>query len=257
MAQAFADYRFDMAARTVYEFVWDEYCDWYLELAKVQLQAGDEAAARATRRTLVRVLETALRLAHPIIPFITEELWQTIAPLAGKSGGSIMTQSYPQADTGKIDDIANTRIALLKDVVNATRGLRGEMSLSPALKVPLAMTGDDAMLTSFAPYIAALAKLSEVKIHNELPQGDAPVAIVGDTKLMLLIEIDREAETERLNKEISRLQGEIGKCEAKLGNASFVDRAPAAVVDQEKQRLLDFKATLDKVQDQLKRLLPS
>jgi valyl-tRNA synthetase len=255
VAQAYTDYRFDMISRAIYEFVWDEYCDWYLELAKVQLSTGNEAAARATRRTLVRVLEAALRLAHPIIPFITEELWQTVAPLTGNTGDSIMNQAYPIADTSKINEQAINQISLLKDIINATRGLRGEMSLSPALKVPLAMSGDAAMLTRFAPYVAALAKLSEVKIHAELPGGDAPVAIVGDSKLMLLIEIDKEAETARLNKEIDRLQGEINKCDAKLNNASFVDRAPAAVVDQEKQRLNDFKATLDKVQDQLQRLI--
>ncbi|BBP01319.1 valine--tRNA ligase [Sulfuriferula nivalis] len=255
VAQAFTDYRFDMASRAVYEFVWDEYCDWYLELAKVQLSTGNEAATRATRRTLVRVLEAALRLAHPIIPFITEELWQTVAPLAGGTGDSIMNQAYPIADTSKIDEQAINQISLLKDIINATRGLRGEMNLSPALKVPLAMSGNAVMLTSFAPYVAALAKLSEVKIHTELPDGDAPVAIVGDSKLMLLIEIDKEAETARLSKEIDRLQGEINKCDAKLSNASFVDRAPAAVVDQEKQRLNDFKATLEQVRDQLQRLV--
>jgi valyl-tRNA synthetase len=254
VAGAFADYRFDMAARAIYEFVWDEYCDWYVELAKVQINLGDEAAARATRRTLVRVLEAALRLAHPIIPFITEELWHTVAPLAGKQGPSIMTQPYPLADATKIDSGACDRIALLKDLINATRGLRGEMNLSPALKVPMAVSGNAATLTSFAPYLAALAKLSDVKIDAALPSGDAPVAIVGDTRLMLLIEIDRDAEKIRLEKEIARQQGEITKCEAKLGNASFVDRAPPAVVDQEKQRLADFKDTLDKLQDQLIRL---
>ena len=255
VASAFADYRFDMAARAVYEFVWDEYCDWYLELAKVQINAGNADAARATRRTLVRVLEAALRLAHPLIPFITEELWHSVAALAGKHGDSIMTQPYPVADAGKVHAAACERIASLKTLINATRGLRGEMSLSPALKVPMALAGDAAQLAGFVPYLTALAKLSEVKISTELPPGDAPVAIVGDTKLMLLIEIDRAAEKIRLEKEIARLEGEIGKCSAKLGNASFVDRAPAAVVAQEQQRLADFKDTLDKLQDQLIRLV--
>ncbi|MHB1333912.1 MAG: valine--tRNA ligase, partial [Sulfuriferula sp.] len=181
-------------------------------------------------------------------------LWHTVAPLAGKQGPSIMTQPYPLADTTKIDANACERIVLLKDLINATRGLRGEMNLSPALKVPMAISGNASALASFAPYLAALAKLSDVKIDSALPSGDAPVAIVGDTRLMLLIEIDRDAEKARLEKEFARLQGEITKCEAKLGNASFVDRAPAAVVDQEKQRLTDFKDTLDKLQDQLIRL---
>ena len=255
VASAFADYRFDMAARAVYEFVWDEYCDWYLELAKVQINAGNADAARATRRTLVRVLEATLRLAHPLIPFITEELWHSVAALAGKHGDSIMTQPYPVADANKVHAAACERIATLKTLINATRGLRGEMSLSPALKVPMALAGDAAQLAGFAPYLTALAKLSEVKISTELPHGDAPVAIVGDTKLMLLIEIDRAAEKIRLEKEIARLESEIGKCSAKLGNASFVDRAPAAVVAQEQQRLADFKDTLDKLQDQLIRLV--
>ncbi len=255
VASAFADYRFDMAARAVYEFVWDEYCDWYLELAKVQINAGNADAARATRRTLVRVLEAALRLAHPLIPFITEELWHSVAALAGKHGDSIMTQPYPIADASKVNAAACERIATLKTLINATRGLRGEMSLSPALKVPMALAGDAAQLAGFAPYLTALAKLSEVKISTELPPGDAPVAIVGDTKLMLLIEIDRAAEKIRLEKEIARLESETGKCSAKLGNASFVDRAPPAVVAQEQQRLADFKDTLDKLQDQLIRLV--
>ncbi|HET9113665.1 MAG TPA: valine--tRNA ligase [Burkholderiales bacterium] len=254
IAQAFADYRFDIAARTLYEFIWDEYCDWYLELAKVQLNGGDADAARATRRTLIRVLEAALRLAHPIIPFITEELWQTVAPLCGKHGDTIMTQPYPVADTGKIDAAADRRIAVLKEIIATTRGLRGEMNLSPALKVPLAMSGDIALLTGFAPYIAALGKLSEVKLAAELPPGDAPVAIVGDIRLMLLVAIDQEAETARLNKEIIRLQGEIDKCAQKLGNPGFVARAPAAVVEQEKRRAEDFGATLEKVKQQIERL---
>ena len=257
MAQAYSDYRFDSAARTVYEFIWDEYCDWYLELAKVQLGLGDTDTARATRRTLVRVLEAALRLAHPIIPYITEELWQTIAPLCGKIGSSIMTQPYPLADSGKIDSAASGRIAQLKAIINTTRGLRGEMNLSPALKVPLVIVGDATLLKHYAPYIAALAKLSEVNIADELPTGDAPVAVAGDTRLMLLVAIDHDAETARLSKEIIRLQGEIGKCTAKLDNPGFVARAPATVVEQEQQRIMHFRATLEKVQDQLNRLTPA
>ncbi|MDP2786847.1 MAG: valine--tRNA ligase [Pseudomonadota bacterium] len=250
----FDQYRFDMAARSIYEFVWDEYCDWYLELAKVQIAQGGEAAQRATRRTLVRVLETLLRLAHPVIPFITEELWQAVAPLANAKGDSIMLAAYPESDPGRVDAAALaaafTEMARLKDLINATRNLRGEMNLSPALKVPLFVEGDAERATVYAPYMKSLGRLSEVQVVSALPEGDAPVAIVGDWRIMLHIEIDREAEIARLDKEIARLSGEIGKARVKLGNASFVDKAPAAVVEQEQKRLADFIDTLEKVQAQ-------
>ncbi|MFA6969822.1 MAG: valine--tRNA ligase [Gallionella sp.] len=250
MAQHFADYRFDMAARTVYELVWNTYCDWYVELAKVQIANGNPNQQRATRRNLVRVLETIMRMAHPIIPFITEELWQSVAPMAGMTGESIMLQAYPQADTAKIDQSAIAQITLLQEMVNACRRLRSEMNLSPAARVPLIAAGDAATLSALAPYISSLGKLSEVQIVADLPEGDAAVAIVGNYKLMLKVEIDVAAERERLDKEITRLTNEVTKTEAKLGNESFVARAPAAVVEQEKKRMADFGATLLQLQAQ-------
>jgi valyl-tRNA synthetase len=273
--KSFNEYRFDNASRAIYEFVWNEYCDWYLELAKVQLQNSDLAVQRATRRTLLRVLETTLRLAHPIIPFITEELWQKIAPLADRYGDkgvqtlhgaelasaladkrfSLMLQPYPKAQLEKIDPTADAFVGKLKAMVDACRALRGEMNISPSTKVPLNAQGAAEELTQIAPYLQSLAKLSGVEIVAQLPADSmAPVQIVGETRLMFHIEIDVVAERERLNKEIARLQSEISKAQAKLGNAGFVDRAPPAVVAQEKERMAGFESLLIKVSEQRAKL---
>ncbi|MFW5440422.1 MAG: class I tRNA ligase family protein, partial [Methylophilaceae bacterium] len=272
--KAFADYRFDLAAKAIYEFVWDQYCDWYLELAKVQLQAerkdeaqlqaehkdglqeqnGSEAEQRATRRTLLRVLETVLRLAHPIIPFITEEIWQTVGPMSGRTGASIMLEGYPTAQPKKIDAEAEAWVTQLKECVDACRSLRGEMGISPAAKVPLVAAGDAPQLKTYAPYIKSLAKLDSVEITAELPDADAPVMLVGDFKLMLKVEIDVAAEKERLGKEVSRLESEIAKANGKLNNDNFVARAPVDVVEQEKARVLQFTASLEKLNAQLAKL---
>jgi valyl-tRNA synthetase len=258
--RGFADYRLDNVAQAIYRFVWDEYCDWYVELAKVQLAAGSPAQQRGTRRTLLEVLEAALRLLHPITPFITEELWQRVAVLAGRRGESdqtsVMVQPFPVADPARIDAQADAELALLKRIVDACRNLRGEMNLSPAARVPLVLTPRDARTEAFVPYLSALARLAAVDRVDALPASDAPapVAVVGDYRLMLKVEVDAAAECERLRKEISRLQGEIGKSEGKLANGSFVERAPAPVVEQERRRLADFRSTLAKLSEQSERL---
>ncbi len=263
VAQGFADYRLDLVAQTIYDFVWNEFCDWYLEIAKVQIQTGTEAQQRATRRTLIRTLETLLRLAHPIIPFITEELWQKVAPVAGRAGPSVSITAYPLSQPERIDPEADADITRLKQLVDTCRNLRGEMGLSPSQRVPLlalANTEADARwLQSHAANLQALTKLSEVKVYTQEAEWssaaqNAAVAVADGLRLCLFVEIDLDAERARLSKEAARLQGEIAKAHGKLSNEAFVAKAPPAVIDQEKKRLADFSDTLTKVQAQLSRL---
>jgi len=260
VAQGFADYRLDNVANAIYSFVWDEYCDWYLEIAKVQIQSGDEAQQRATRRTLVRTLETMLRLLHPIAPFITEELWQTVAPLAGrKTVDYIVNAPYPLAQPERIDEKAEAWVANLKALVGTCRSLRSEMALSPSERVPLLVGGDTGFIAEAALLLKALAKLADVQLiadEAEFAKASAssPVLVHGEARLALKVEIDVAAEQARLAKEIARLQGEISKAQGKLTNESFVARAPAAVVEQERQRVAEFSATVARLQDQAARL---
>jgi valyl-tRNA synthetase len=262
--RGFEEYRFDLIAASLYQFVWDEYCDWYLELAKVQLQHGSEANQRGTRRTLLRVLETILRLAHPLIPFITEELWQTVAPKSGKDltlcpQQTIALQPYPMAQLEKIDETSEKWVKELKQLIDACRNLRGEMQISPATKVPLIVQGNEELLKAYTPYLLSLAKLSNVVIDSTGTLLDekathAPVVIINNHRLLLEVEVDIAAEKIRLGKEISRLESEIVKANAKLSNQSFVDRAPPEVVAQEQQRLHDFNTLIEKLRLQLERL---
>jgi valyl-tRNA synthetase len=274
VVKGFEEYRLDNVASTIYDFVWNEFCDWYLEIAKVQIQQGNAAQQRATRRTLIRTLETILRLAHPVIPFVTEELWQKVAPVAGRlasatsdasgrAGASIAIAAYPVSQPERIDEAAIAHVAKLKQLVDACRNLRGEMSVSPATRLPLyAIAGSSAeaaFMTQAAPVLQALAKLSEVRVFEDeaawaAAAQAAPVAVVGEARICLFMEIDVAAEKARLGKELARLEGEIVKAHGKLGNESFVARAPAAVIDQERKRLADFEATVAKIKDQLARL---
>lgn len=254
VSNAIETYRFDIAAQSIYEFIWNEYCDWYLELTKVQLQQGTEAQQRATRRTLVRVLEAALRMTHPIMPFITEELWQTIAPLANANKqSSIMLADWPEADESKINAEANTRMAALKDAVNAVRNLRGEMNLGPAVKAPLLIEGASAD-SQFLPYLKLLARLSDATIVEVLPADDAPVAISGDMRLMLKVEIDKAAETARLTKELGKLDADLAKLTAKLEKPGYVDKAPVHLVERDKAQLAELRGKRQAVLQQLAKL---
>ena len=263
VAKGFEEYRLDNVANTIYEFIWNEFCDWYLEIAKVQIQTGDDAQKRATRRTLIRTLETILRMAHPIIPFVTEELWQKVAPVAGRAGESVSIATYPVSQPERIDEAAIAHVAKLKQLVDACRNLRGEMNVSPATRLPLfvvaGQSDEAAFLRQTAHVLQSLAKLNEVRVFDDettwaaAAQG-APIAVVGDARVCLFMEVDVDAEKLRLGKELARLEGEIIKGEGKLGNEAFVARAPAAVIEQERKRMADFVATVAKVKEQLARL---
>ncbi|ATH14275.1 valyl-tRNA synthetase [Delftia sp. 60] len=263
VAKGFAEFRLDNVANALYDFVWNEFCDWYLEIAKVQIQTGNEAQQRATRRTLIRTLEAILRLAHPIIPFVTEALWQKVAPVAGLPGESVAVARYPEAQPEKIDEAAIAYVGRIKQMIDACRTLRGEMGVSPAQRLPLLAVASSADESQFlrtnAAVLQNLAKLSEVKVFDdeaawaEAAQA-APVCVVGEARLALFVEIDVAAEKARLSKEAARLEGEITKANAKLGNEAFVAKAPPAVIDQEKKRVADFGATLIRIQEQLARL---
>ena len=255
VTKAFDTYRFDIAAQTLYEFLWSEYCDWYLELAKVQLQSGCEGSQRATRRTLVRVLEVVLRLLHPIMPFITEELWQVVAPLANaKNTDSIMLANWPVADSNKISTAAFQQMATLQDLIGAVRNLRGEMGLAPSVKAPLFIEGGQE-LADVLLYVPMMARLTEAKLVNKLPESDdAPVAMMQGARLMLKVEIDKAAETARLNKETEKLTKALDKLDAKLSKPGYTDKAPAHLVEKDRADLAELTDKMAKIHNQLVKL---
>lgn len=255
VTQAYETYRFDLAAETLYSFVWNDYCDWYLELAKVQLQTGCASRQRATRHTLLRVLEAALRLLHPIIPFITEELWQTVAPMCdAKTADSIMLARFPEADGGEIVQTAFEQMTVLQDLIGAVRNLRGEMGIQPNVKAPLFIESADD-LADYLKYLPMMTRLTEAQQVAALPESeDAPVAVCNGARLMLKVEIDKAAETARLGKEAEKLQKALDKLNAKLSKPGYTEKAPAHLVEKDKADLAELEDKMAKVQTQLSKL---
>ena len=255
VTQAYETYRFDLAAETLYSFVWNDYCDWYLELAKVQLQTGCASRQRATRHTLLRVLEAALRLLHPIIPFITEELWQTVAPMCdAKTADSIMLARFPEADREQIVQTTFEQMTVLQDLIGAVRNLRGEMGIQPNVKAPLFVESADD-LADYLKYLPMMTRLTEAKLVDKLPEAeDAPVAVCNGARLMLKVEIDKAAETARLSKEAEKLQKALDKLNAKLSKPGYTEKAPAHLVEKDKADLAELEDKMAKVQTQLAKL---
>ena len=255
VTQAYETYRFDLAAETLYSFVWNDYCDWYLELAKVQLQTGCASRQRATRHTLLRVLEAALRLLHPIIPFITEELWQTVASMCdAKTADSIMLARFPEADPEQIVQTAFEQMTVLQDLIGAVRNLRGEMGIQPNVKAPLFVESADD-LADYLKYLPMMTRLTEAQQVAALPESeDAPVAVCNGARLMLKVEIDKAAETARLSKEAEKLQKALDKLNAKLAKPGYVDKAPAHLVEKDKAELAELEEKMGKVQSALAKL---
>jgi len=257
-------YRFDLAAQAIYAFTWDEYCDWYLELSKSVLtdESSSDAARRGTRRTLVTVMETLLRLAHPIIPFITEEIWQRMAPLAGVSGNTIMQQPYPAPDAGMVDEDASSEIDWVRTFIVGVRKIRSGMNIDPRKPLPvLVQNGSDTdrdRLQRNRPYLESVGRIEDVTwLETKDSAPESATALVGDMKLLIPLAglIDKQAENIRLSKELERKTGELERCEKKLANASFVDKAPAAVVDKERTRASELQSAIASLQEQQRRIL--
>ena len=255
VTQAYETYRFDLAAELLYSFVWNDYCDWYLELAKVQLQTGCASRQRATRHTLLHILEVSLRLLHPIMPFITEELWQTIAPMCdAKTADSIMLAPFPVYDSEWIDQTAFDKMNTLQELIGAVRNLRGEMGIAPSVKAPLFVESTD-NLADYLKYLPMMARLTEATQVATLPESeDAPVAVMNGARLMLKVEVDKAAETARLNKEAEKLQKALDKLNAKLSKPGYTDKAPAHLVDKDKAELAELEEKMAKVKVGLAKL---
>ncbi|ESS71963.1 valine--tRNA ligase ValS [Methyloglobulus morosus KoM1] len=260
-SQAIENYRFDLAAQAIYDFTWNEFCDWYLELAKISLQSDDVVIQRGTRKTLLAVLETVLRLAHPIMPYITEEIWQTVAPLAGIKGETIMLQPYPAINTAQEDAEAVTALEWVMNFILGVRRIRGEMNIAPGKPLPVLLQDvtdqDQKYLARNQTYLKKLGRLEAITcLERDEIAPESAIALVGNLKLLIPMAglIDKEAELARLDKEIQRIQNDLPRVEGKLSNPAFVDKAPAEVIEKEKAKLADMHQALTNLQVQREKI---
>ena len=259
---AIDNYRFDLAAQALYEFTWNEYCDWYLELVKISLQSDDEALQRGTRKTLLTVLETLLRLAHPLMPFITEEIWQRVAPLAGIHADTIMLQAYPIADESLINESAVTEINWVMSFILGVRRIRGEMNIAPGKPLPVLLqngsVNDQAFLNKNRVYLQKIGRLESITwLDNEESTPESAIALVGEMKILIPMAglIDKDAELARLEKEIQKINNDLPRIKDKLSNPTFIDRAPAAVIDKENAKLAELCSLLSNLEQQHAKIL--
>jgi valyl-tRNA synthetase len=257
-SDAIENYRFDHAAQEIYDFTWNEYCDWYLELSKISLQSDDAALQRGTRQTLLKVLESILRLAHPIMPFITEEIWQRVAPLAGIQADTIMLQAYPEFNADEIDEDAMAAIEWTKQFILGIRRIRGEMNIPPSKPLPVLLenmsANDKKQLPQADIYLQKFGRIESITCLNaEDKAPESAIALVGEMRILIPMAglIDKEAEVARLNKEILKLEKDLPRIEGKLNNPKFVDKAPAAVIDKEKEKLASIQSSLINFNEQL------
>jgi valyl-tRNA synthetase len=256
-SNAIDNYRFDLAAQAIYEFTWNEYCDWYLELAKISLQSDDAALQRGTRKTLLTVLESILRLAHPIMPFITEEIWQRVAPLAGINAESIMLQPYPVADETRVDNNAVAEVNWVMSFILGVRRIRGEMNIAPGKPLPVLLQNgsvtDQDYLTNSSAYLKRLGRLESITwLNSDDITPESAIALVGELKILIPMAglIDKEAELARLDKEIQKIKNDLPRIEGKLSNPTFIDKAPPEVIDKEKAKLADLLSNLNNLEQQ-------
>ncbi|MGR8997558.1 MAG: valine--tRNA ligase [Gammaproteobacteria bacterium] len=261
-SHAIENYRFDLAAQTIYDFTWNEYCDWYLELAKISLQSDDAALQRGTRKTLLTILEAILRLAHPIIPFITEEIWQRVAPLAGINADTIMLQPFPVANDAQVDSNAIAQTNWVMSFILGVRRIRGEMNIAPGKPLPVLLQNgsviDQDYLTNNKVYLQKLGRLESIEwLNSDDRTPESAIALVGDMKILIPMAgiIDKTAELARLEKEIQKIKNDLPRVEGKLSNPAFVDKAPPEIINKEKARLADLHAMLNNLEQQQSKIM--